>query len=318
MIRRGKLLGSIAATGTLSLVLSACGGDDGDQGATDFVLAHTPRCTKTTHVDSELLNTQVALTRLHELIELASISPEEENQTAEQEIKGFDVAGPCGGWVYFTPTEGEEPLATDYDLDLQAYCIDSPEGDMYFTGQVSSTELAKVTEEGTLISELHTNFDNLEGRQGDEIFRVSMTGGRTVYGKPTTERPLSPTRSSPDKVTINKVKVNHESAGITDKVSDLEGKRWDVTTGEAFAIQAGEYLHGESGDRYQLSSVTAPLVVDPETGEWLDGVLNLNSASNPLVQIKPAEKTGDYLMVVPGNQVGGNDCEVIDKLSSER
>lgn len=296
-------------------VLTACGG--GDVGPGDFVYGAAPRCTKTMVVDSELANTQVALTRLHELVSLASISPD--GADSEDALRQFDIAGDCGGWIYFTPEENGDSATTDYALDLQAYCTPSADGPIYFTGQISSTELLQVTAEGSMASELLTDFSGLQAHQGDRSFVVSMADGRTVYGNPTSGRPQPAVEASPDQVSIGVLVVNDESAGITDQVSGLQGRRWDQDGVSALLVDAGEYLHGQSGDTFALSTKQSPLQVDPDSGDWLSGTLVLRSSNNPLVEVRPSGNPGEYLAVVPGNK-GGDlaGCNVVDKLSAAR
>lgn len=297
-------------------VLTACGG--GDVGPGEFAYGSAPRCTRTMTIDSELANTQVALTRLHELVKLASISPE--GTGGDDALMQFDIAGECGGWIYFTPEENGDGAATNYTLDLQGYCMPSAEGPISFTGEISSTELAQGTDDDSMTSELLTDFSGLQAHQGNKSFVVSMTDGRTVYGNPTSGRPQPADETSPDQLSIGVLVVNDESAGITDQISGLEGRRWDQDGISALLVDAGDYLHGQSGDEFALSTKQPqPLQVDPESGDWLSGTLVLRSSNNPLVEVRPSSTAGEYLAVVPGNKAGDlAGCSVVDKLSAAR
>lgn len=296
-------------------ILTGCGG--GDVGPGEFAYGSAPRCTRTMVIDSELANTQVALTRLHELVSLASISPD--GADGDDALRQFDIAGDCGGWIYFTPEESVAGGATDYALDLQAYCMPSAEGPITFTGQISSTELAQVTEDGSVASELLTDFTGLQAHQGSKSFVVSMSDGRTVYGNPSSGRPQPADESSPDQVSIGVLVVNDESAGIVDQVSALQGRSWDQDGVSSLLVDAGNYLHGQSGDLFSLSTKREPLQVDPESGDWLSGTLVLTSSNNPPVEVRPSGTAGEYLAVVPGNRAGDlAGCSVVDKLSATR
>src|SRR5690606_31653650 len=201
--------------------------------------------------DSDLSRTQLALTRLHELVELASISPEGENSDG---LQAFDIAGDCGGWIFFTPQAGDDPLITDYQLNMQEYCVTSAEGEMRFTGLVSSQELSQMTGQEQLVSELRTNFSQLLATQGQDVFRISMTDGRTIYGQPTSGRPLPTDANSPDRVSIGSMLVNHETAGITDKLFNLTVRRWTTQALDALLVTGGQYVHGQSGDRFNVTN----------------------------------------------------------------
>lgn len=301
--------------------LSACGGD-GDLGPQDLVTAVAPRCARTTVIDNDLAYTQLALTRLHELVSLASISPSgaEGDPDTGDALQPFDIGGDCGGWIYFTPQPGTSELTVDYQLDMQAYCMNSADGDIVFNGLVSSQELARLADAGEPeVYELHTNFTGLEARQGQQLFSVSMTDGKTVYGVPTSGRPLPSTAANPDLLTIGALVVNHESAGIVDRITQLKATRWVAGELDALLVKNGTYRHGQSGDVFQLANNGAPLLVDDTTGVWRSGTLKLLSANNPPVEVRPTGNTGEYIAVVPGNASGElMGCEVIDKLGAQR
>lgn len=296
-------------------VLAACD-SEGDLGRDDLVAAVAPRCARSTIIDSDLSRTQLALTRLHELVELASISPEGGNS---DNLQAFDIAGDCGGWIYFTPQASDDPLVTDYQLDMQEYCVASADGDLRFTGLVSSQELSQMTEQGQLVSELHTNFSQLIATQGQDIFRVSMTDGRTIYGQPTSGRPLPAQADSPDRVGIGSLLVNHETAGITDKLFNLTVRRWTTQALDALLVTGGQYVHGQSGDRFNVTNNGEAILVNQETGEWEKGTLRLLSDNNPPVEIRPTGNQGEYVAVVPANATGEMlRCDVVNKLTAER
>lgn len=309
-----------AGTGGLSLLLSGCGGGDGDIGPADLVQSAAPRCTQSMVIDSELASTQVALTRLHELVELASISPDDGNGNNPASPTSFEIAGTCGGWMLFEPIadlgiEGQ----TDYQLDLQDYCVDSPDGDVTFLGQVRSSELAEATEEGLRASRLESDFSNVRVSQGNDAVIASMTSGITEYGLPTEGRPLPATQAAPDRLNIGHLSARQESTGRTDEITSFNADRWnDGEELQAMLIKSGRYLHGKSGDRFNMASASGrPLIVDPDNGEWLSGVVQLSSKNNPTVELRPNGNEGEVLMVVPGNAAGSiAGCGVIDKLGS--
>ena len=302
------------------MLLSGCGDGDGDISPADLVQNAAPRCTQSMVIDSELASTQVALTRLHELVELASISPDDGNGSDAGSPTSFNIAGPCGGWMYFEPIadlgiEGQ----TDYQLDLQDYCVDSPDGDVTFLGQVRSSELAEATEQGVLISRLESDFNNIRVSQGNDAVIASMTSAVTEYGAPTEGRPLPATKAAPDRLNIAHMSARQESTGRTDEISSFHADRWDNEEElQAMLIKSGRYLHGKSGDRFNMASASGrPLIVDPDNGQWLSGVVRLSSKNNPTVELRPNGNDGEVLMVVPGNAAGSiAGCGVIDKLGS--
>jgi hypothetical protein len=308
MTTSGKTLAIAVAA-----ALAGCGG--GDVGPGDFAYGTSPRCARTLLVDDGLTNTQLALTRLHELINLASISPEGGDSTDSGELYQFDIAGQCGGWVYFTPQQGDDAERTDYDLDMQEYCMSSPEGDIRFSGQIRASEVASMG----MTRELLTEFSGLQANSDEDSFVVSMTGGRTVYGRPDAGRPLAPNAASPDQVSIGELVVNHQTDGIIDTVQTLQAERWEEDGLVITRVKNGRYLQNSSGDVFDLSTPKQPLQVDPESGEWLAGVLVLSAKGKPDVQVRPTGNPGEYAAVVPANAAGERlGCGVVDDLGSGR
>ncbi|MDF1628760.1 MAG: hypothetical protein P1U78_03095 [Alcanivoracaceae bacterium] len=308
MTTSGKALAMAVAA-----ALAGCGG--GDVGPGDFAYGSAPRCAKTLLVDDGLTNTQLALTRLNELINLASISPEGGDATESGDLYQFDIAGQCGGWVYFTPLEGSDAERTDYDLDMQEYCMSSPQGDIRFSGQIRASELTSMG----MPSELLTEFSGLQANSAEDSFVVSMTGGRTVYGRPDAGRPLAPSADAPDQVSIGELVVNHQTDGITDTVQALQAERWEQDGLVITRVEDGRYVQNSSGDVFDLSTPAEPLQVDPESGEWLAGVLVLSSDDYPDVQVRPTGNPGEYTAVVPANAAGERlGCGVVDGLGSGR
>lgn len=308
---------AIAAT----MTLASCGG--GDVGPSEFVYGSAPRCAKTLLVEDGLSHTQLALTKLHELINLASISPAstEETDGPEQAESGqlyeFDIEGQCGGWVLFTPLDGDATDGTDYKLELENYCMPSAEGDISFSGQIYASELAEMG----VASELQTQFTDLQAVQGDQSFVISMSDARTVYGRTSTGRPLAPQADSPDQIAIGQLVVNHQTAKgiITDSVEALQSERWEEDGLVITRVKDGRYLQNSTGDVFDLSTPKQPLQVDAESGEWLAGVLVLSSKGRPDVHVRPTGKAGEYTAVVPANTAGERlGCGVVDNLSSGR
>lgn len=308
MTPSGKAL-AIAVTAALA----GCGG--GDLTPSEYLYGAAPRCAKVLLVDDGLSSTQLALTRLHELINLASISPEGSDSAESGELYQFDIAGQCGGWVYFTPQEGSDAERTDYDLDMQEYCMSSPEGDIRFSGQIRASELASMG----MPSELLTEFSGLQANSDEDSFVISMTGGSTVYGRPDAGRPLVADVDAPDKVRIGELVVNHQTDGITDTVKGLQAERWEQDGLVMTRVNDGRYVQNSSGDVFDLSTPKQPLQVDAESGEWLAGALVLSSNGNPDVQVRPTGNAGEYTAVVPANSAGERfGCEVVDGLGSGR
>ena len=146
-----------------------------------------------------------------------------------------------------------------------------------------------------------------------------MTDGRTIYGQPTSGRPLPAQVDSPDRVSIGALLVNHESAGITDKLFNLTAKSWAGQPLDALLVTGGLYVHGQSGDRFNVTNNGAAILVNQETGEWEKGTLRLLSDNNPPVEIRPTGNQGEYVAVVPANATGEMlRCDVVDKLTAER
>ena len=311
-----RTFGTLPFTGLMagvSMVLAGCGG--GDVGPGEFAYGTAPRCAKTLLVEDGLSHTQLALTRLHELINLASISPQTGEQSSSGELYQFDIAGQCGGWVYFTPQDGSDGATTDYQLELQEYCMNSSDGDIRFSGQILASELATLG----MATELRTSFSGLRANTAADAFVVSMEEGRTLYGKPAEGRPLPPDASAPDQVSMGQLVVNHETRGIVDTVEQLQTERWEQDGLVMTTVKSGRYLQNSSGDEFDLSTGKQPLQVDPETGEWLAGTLVLSSDQHPDVHVRPTGNPGEYTAVVPANAVGERlGCGVVDGLSSGR
>lgn len=287
--------------------LAACGGGDVSPG--DFAAALVPRCTTSIVVDDQLAQTQVALTKLGELVSLAT----DDSSGAPQP---FSAEGDCGGWVFFTPQPGTDILTTDYDVDMQDYCVTTAEENLRFNGQLGAQEISRETEQGTLVSELHTSFTDLYTYQGEEIFRLSLEGGKVIYGRPTESRPLPPTSVSPDVVTITRFMISQESAGITNYLNDFSGKRWEEDGLNTLLVTGGRYTYGYSGATFRLDSDSTPLLFDPSTGEWLEGTLILLSDKYPRTEITPTDTPGEYQLVVPASPGGSEaDCGVAEAIS---
>lgn len=313
------LLPLSAAVAAATLLTGCGGGGSSSKAATldsewtfdavDTIEQVVPGCQGRAVAQSVLDTVQMSLTQVEELVDLASVSALSDDGDGKQYTpKSFAINGPCGGQVFVDSDHAKG--ITDYSMDFQQYCLNTEDGDSLLLGTIEAKQVGKPTDFGPEISELRSEINNLEVSQGNERMIISVDGARTRYGRPATWSPATPTTSNPDQVTVNRVTLNNESRGQTDRITGFSAERVGPRDMAAIIVKGGRYTEGDTGEHFELSTpADNPMVINMDAGHWQSGALELKGAGNSRVEVTPGNK-GEFIMVVAGETSGQQaDCK---------
>lgn len=185
---------------------------------------------------------------------------------------GIGTNGPCGGNVVVDYLH--ESGVTDYEVDLDAFCLDTEDGPVVLDGKLVGKETGTPSDFGPVISKFEVSSDGaLEVTHAGETTRVTITDAKTEYGVPSEFEPGFPTEQAPDRTTIASVSAVFPS-GRESFLRKLEIER---SGGIEMVIRVVEGELGTEGEGY--------VEVQTVEGEPIESLYNDGAVSGGAVQL---------------------------------
>lgn len=304
----------LLTAGSAALLLTACGGSGGGGSSQSEI---TPDKVVTTLNDVGQVAANCSTTSatnkasftgaakmMHNLITVSrSLAVEQKSTQLKVQSK---VDGTCSGNPgSATVTSEHENGVTQYHLVFSNYCAQGPDGDTSYNGDLDAKEIGTPTDFGPMISELQMSMQDLEvkpGGVGGDTLLVTVKNARTSYGNPSTWAPDAPTSDSPDKTTVERVRIANTTR---DEVHQIDGLKLDRVGGDNATVDItdGSYTNADGETVAIDTPVGQPIQVQISTGEISGGVVELVGANDTTAEIMPVPGTLQINVEVNGEPV---------------
>lgn len=302
-LSRFKTISLVAMPLATAVMLTACGGGGGG-GAAKAVISEesltdavgrigetTPYCTTASGLSETARVALENTARIAAIAETARLAGEADT-AAPRASYGYDVSGNCptnpGKFSYgYDHASG----VTKIEIDFQDYCVTGPQGNTYYDGKVKTREIGTPTDSGPRISAVEMSTDGPVVIQpgGDPTVAITISGGKTTYGTPSTWEPAVPTTDAPDRTTFSRVTAIETTSTETrtHTLSNITLKRSGTLENASIEVTAGQY-RGPDGKVVDVRTVAGdPARVNVQTGEFLGGTITLGGANSTEAIITP-------------------------------
>ncbi len=320
---------TLITAGSAVLLLAACGGSGGGSSSqseitSDKVVATlnevgqvVANCSTTATANKASFTGAAKM--MHNLITVSrSLAVEQKSTQLKVQSR---VDGSCSGNPGNATVSSEHANGiTQYHLVFANYCAQGPDGDTSYNGDLDAKEIGTPTDNGPLISELQMSMQDLEvkpGGVGGDTLLVTVKNARTSYGNPSTWAPAAPTADSPDKTTVERVRI----ANVTrDEVHQIDGLKLDRVGGDNATVDItdGSYTNAD-GETVALGTpIGQPIQVQISTGEITGGVVEMVGANGTTAEITPVSGTLQVNVNVNGEAVGTSlNCDKAEQPVAE-
>ena len=328
-----KMTGLIVAL-ILLVLISACGGG-GDSAGTpttstpadlnptavtsslDNIGTYMPGCeaVAATAQSAGIRETVRKLSALSELVATFKGNQTKASKAALPPIEAQTIQGDCGGTAAISSTHasGDTTFSVSFDHFCSQDASDPTSTQSTINGSLNFVEDGTPTDAGPSISRYTASVTNLAVNADGVETKLNL--GSLVYtlGAPGVE-PGIPTEASPDRLSIDSLKVTYVSQGNkTHQLNNLSASTWESGDNNLVSIASGVYVTSTHGSINIATS--APLTMNTD-GELVSGQLDLTGANGGTVSLTPSATNGVFGVSVDGQPVKNLDCSSNDSVLS--